>query len=37
MGTLEYFQWLAERDGARGAPHKFQAAYAAMGAHEDAF
>ena len=36
LGTLEYFTWLAEKTGATGGRRdKFQAAYGAMGAHED--
>lgn len=37
MGTLDYFQWLAAETGATGdRRQQFVAAYAAMGAHEDA-
>ena len=36
MGTLEYFQWLAQEIGATGNRRQlFAAAYSAMGAHED--
>ena len=37
MGTLDYFQWLAEEVGVSGDRRQlFQGAYAAMGDHEDA-